>query len=81
MEIEEGVFRRITPSEISIILHMIPTCPQVFSVNAALTCNCAALLTSSVDKSQNSSKFGKRELVMVNYTCAFRQSGTEKYFE
>ena len=24
-------------------------CPQVFSVNSALTCNCAALLTSSVD--------------------------------
>ena len=32
--------------------------PQVFSVNGALTCKEAALLTSLVDWSQNSSKFG-----------------------
>ena len=31
--------------------------PQVSSVNGALTCKEAALLTSSVDQSQNSSKF------------------------
>jgi len=30
--------------------------PQVFLVNGALTCKEAALLTSSVDLSQNSSK-------------------------
>ena len=55
--------------------------PPVFSVTGALTCNCAALLTSSVDKSQNSSKFGQQWLVMVNYTCAFSQSERGKYFE
>jgi len=32
--------------------------PQVFSVNGALTFKETALLTSSVDKSQNSSNFG-----------------------
>ena len=31
--------------------------PQVFSVNGALTCKKAPLLTSSVHKTQNSSKF------------------------
>ena len=45
--------------------------PQVFSVNGALTCKEAALLTSSVDQSQNSSKFGHQQLVVVNYACAF----------
>ena len=46
--------------------------PQVFSVNGALTCANAA---------QNSFKFGHQKLVMVNYTCAFRQSESGKYFE
>ena len=55
--------RRITPSENSIIFHMIrkPNSiivftakttqprPQVFSVNGALTCKKAALVKSSVD--------------------------------
>ena len=47
--------------------------PQVFSVNAALTCKKAAPLTSSVHQTQNSSKFGHQQLVMVNYACAFSQ--------
>ena len=34
--------------------------PQVFSVNGALTCKKAVFLTSSVDWSQNFSKFGQQ---------------------
>ena len=30
---------------------------------------------------QNSSKFGRQEMVMMNYACDFNQSETEKYFE
>ena len=56
-------------------------CPQVFSVNGALTCKKAALLTSSVRKSQNSSKFGHQQLAMVNYACTFSQSESGKDFE
>ena len=48
--------------------------PQVFSVNGALTCKEAGLLTSSVEWSQNSSTFGHQWLFMVNYACAFSQS-------
>ena len=55
--------------------------PQVFSVNVALTYKEAALLTSSVDISQNYSKFGHQQPVMVNYACAFSQSASGKYFE
>ena len=56
-------------------------CPQVFSVNGALTCKEAALLMSQVDQSQNSSKFGHQQLVKVSYVCAFSQSESGKYFE
>ena len=55
--------------------------PQVFSVNGALTCENAAFLTSFPRQTQNSSKFGHRELVMVNYACAFSQSELRKCFE
>ena len=55
--------------------------PQVFSVNGALTCTKAALLTSLVHQTQNSSKFGHQYLVMVNYACGFSQSESWKYFE
>ena len=34
--------------------------PSVFSVNSALTCKCAALLTSLVDLLQNFSKFAQQ---------------------
>ena len=53
--------------------------PHVFSVNSASTGMKAALLTPSVHLSQNSSKFGHQQLVMVNYVCAFSQSELGKY--
>ena len=59
----------------AIFLFTTKTCqprPQVFSVNSALNCNCAALLRSSVDLQQRFYKFGQQQLVMVNYACAFR---------
>ena len=43
--------------------------------------NFAARLTSSVHISQNSSKFGRQWLVMMNYAWDFSQSEKEKYFE
>ena len=46
---------------------------QLFSVNRALTCKCAALLTSLVDLLQNFSKFAQQQLLMLNYACAFSQ--------
>ena len=55
--------------------------PQVFSVKGELTCKKAAFLTSSVHYTQNSSKFGYQQLVMVNYACAFSQSESGKHFE
>ena len=55
--------------------------PQVSSVNGALTRKKAALLTSSVHLTQNSSKFGHQYLVMVNYACVFSQSESGEYFE
>ena len=41
----------------------------------------AALLTSLVQDDKIVSKLGQQQLVMVNYTCAFNQSETGKYFE
>ena len=43
--------------------------PQVFSVNSALTCKKAAFLMSSVDQSQNSSKFGHLQLHGYGELC------------
>ena len=47
--------------------------PQVFPVKSALTCKNAAFLTSFPRQTQNSSKCGHQQLVMVNYACAFNQ--------
>ena len=59
--------------------------PKVFSVNGSITCNKAALLTSfwrhRFSMTKILSKFGKQQLVMVNYACGFNQSETGKYFE
>ena len=61
--------------------------PQVFLINGSITCNKAALLTSfwrhrfNMTNNKILSKFGKQQLVMVNYACGFNQSETGKYFE
>ena len=55
--------------------------PEVFSVNRSITCNQAALLTSSVQYDKILFKFRQQQLVMVNYVCVFNQSETGKYFE
>ena len=54
--------------------------PQFLSVNGALTCKNTALLTSSVHKTQNSSKFGHQQLIMVNYASSRRISGHHYLF-
>ena len=55
--------------------------PQVFVVNGALTSKKAAFLTSLPRQTQNSSKSGHLQLVMVNSACAFSQSESGNYFE
>ena len=53
--------------------------------NGSITCKKAALLTSfwrhRFNITKILSKFGKQQLVMVNYACGFNQSETGKYFE
>ena len=69
------------PKQLNLVPRSQP-CPQVFSVNDSITCNFAALLMFLISSmSQNSSKFGQQQLVMMNYECAFSQSEKEKYFE
>ena len=46
--------------------------PRVFTVNGSITCNQAALLTSSVQYGKILFKFGQQQLVMVNYACGFK---------
>ena len=55
--------------------------PKVFSVNCSIIEQFAARQTSFFHISQNSSKFGRQQVVMMNYAWDFSQSETEKYFE
>ena len=55
--------------------------PQVFSVNGLIIWQFAPRLTSSVHTSQTSSKFGRQQLVMMDYAWNFSQSEMAKYFE
>ena len=54
---------------------------QVFSVNGLVFWQLCCTTDVIVHISQNSSKFGRHQLVMMNYPWDFSQSETEKYFE
>ena len=55
--------------------------PQVFSVNGLVFWQLCCTTDVIVHLSQNSSKFGRHQLVMMNYPWDFSQSETKKYFE
>ena len=55
--------------------------PQVFSVNGSIIWHFCCTIDVIFHISQNSSKYGRQYLVMINYTQDFSQSETEKYFE
>ena len=65
----------------SLTTKIIQTRPQVLSVNGSIICQlcCTIDLISSIW--QNSFKFGRQQLVMMNYGWDFSQSETAKYFE
>ena len=55
--------------------------PRVFSVNCLDFWQFCCTTDVIFDISQNSSKFGRQWLVMMNYAWGFSQSEPEKYFE
>jgi len=55
--------------------------PQVFSINRSKIWQFCCTLDVIFHISQNSSKYGRQYLVMINYAQDFSQSETEKYFE
>ena len=86
MEIEEGVRpRRITPSKISIILHMIRKPNSIivllFIQKNSKFKNIATLAKTCLPPSMLRPNLVISYLVMVNYACAFSQLESGKYFE
>ena len=55
--------------------------PQVLLVNCSIIWQFCCTLDVIFHMSQNSSKFGRQLLVMMNYTQDFNQSEIGKYFE
>ena len=54
---------------------------QVFSVICSIIWHFCCTVDVIFQVSQNSSKFGRQKLVMINYAWYFSQSETDKYFE
>ena len=55
--------------------------PQVFSVNCSVFWRLCCTIDVIFHMRQNSSKFGRQQLVMMDYAWDLSQSQTEKYFE
>ena len=55
--------------------------PQVFSVICSIIWHFCCTVDVIFQVSQNSSKFGRQKLVMINYAWDFSQSQTDKYLE
>ena len=56
-------------------------CPKIFSVICSIIWHFCCTVDVNFQVSQNSSKFGRQKLVMINYAWDFSQSETDKYFE
>ena len=55
--------------------------PQVFSVNCSTNWQFSCTIDVIFHTSQNSSKFGRQQLVVMNYEWDFSQSEAKKYYE
>ena len=55
--------------------------PQVFSVNCSTNWQFPCTIDVIFHTSQNSSKFGRQQLVVMNYAWDFSQSEAKKYYE
>ena len=65
----------------SLTTKIIQTRPQVLSVNGSIICQLCCTIDVISSIWQNSFKFGRQQLVMMNYGWDFSQSETAKYFE
>ena len=55
--------------------------PQVFSVKCSTIWQFSCTIDVIFHTSQNSSKFGRQQLVVMNYAWDFSQSEAKKYYE